>query len=151
MFDERFTPPRADLRGGSQSEDSFAISRSIFTPSVTLCLFARNSEVVKGLTTRKVLTHLHRLCSELLPEALKSVGSRFPDISFSPSILRCGREMGGRCQTLRHETRYDQVSRELASIFADRFIRLYAQMPRRWNWKTWAQGVIGTGVWSLEC
>ena len=35
-----FTPPRAALRGGNQSDDSFAISRRIFVPSVALCLLA---------------------------------------------------------------------------------------------------------------
>ena len=37
------TPPRADLRGGNQSDDSFAISRRIFATSTTLCLFAGRS------------------------------------------------------------------------------------------------------------
>jgi hypothetical protein len=35
-----FTPPRAALRGGNQSDDSFAISRRIFTPSVAFRLLA---------------------------------------------------------------------------------------------------------------
>ena len=76
-----FTPPRADLRGGSQSEDSLAILRSIFfTLSTTLCLFAGSHRAVKGFSASEVLIHSHRLGSELPPEALESVGGRFPDI-----------------------------------------------------------------------
>ena len=49
------TPPRADLRGGNQSADSFAISRRIFMPSVTLCFFTKSHRVVRGLIEQKVL------------------------------------------------------------------------------------------------
>ena len=34
------TPPRADLRGGNQSDDSFATSKSILMPLTALCTFA---------------------------------------------------------------------------------------------------------------
>jgi len=33
------THPRADLSGGNASDDSFAMSRRILTPLVTLCAF----------------------------------------------------------------------------------------------------------------
>jgi len=48
------TPPRADLRGGNQSDDSFATSRRILAPSTVLRLFAVNRqgpETVKGACT----------------------------------------------------------------------------------------------------
>ena len=48
------TPPRADLRGGSQSEDSFEISRRIFTQSVILCPFAESRRAANELIARKV-------------------------------------------------------------------------------------------------
>ena len=34
------TPPRADLRGGHQSDDSFAMSKSIVKMSTALCTFS---------------------------------------------------------------------------------------------------------------
>jgi len=43
-----FTPPRADLRGGNQSEDSFATSRRIFKAFPVLCLFAGGFRAVRG-------------------------------------------------------------------------------------------------------
>ena len=49
-----FTPPRADLRGGNQSEDSFAISRRIFAPPTTLCLFAVRFEQSRVYSTEGV-------------------------------------------------------------------------------------------------
>ena len=52
------TPPRADLRGGSQSEDSFEISRRIFTQSVILCLFAESRWATNELAAQKALDPL---------------------------------------------------------------------------------------------
>ena len=43
------TPPRADLRGENQSEDSFAISSRIFKAFPVLCLLARSFRAVKGV------------------------------------------------------------------------------------------------------
>ena len=70
-----FTPPRADFKGGKQSEDSPAISRSIFTPSTTLCLFA--SELSTGWLHERCWINPHRLGLEFLPETAESVGRRF--------------------------------------------------------------------------
>ena len=43
------TPPRADLRGGNQSADSFATSRRIRAPPATLCkLFAERSRAIQS-------------------------------------------------------------------------------------------------------
>jgi len=53
-----FTKPRADFKGGKQSEDSFATSRSTFTPSATLCLCAGSQRTVRWLIPRKVLNTL---------------------------------------------------------------------------------------------
>jgi hypothetical protein len=48
-----FTPPRAALRGGNQSDDSFAMSRRISTLPVALCLLAvkRQGIAVKNVTS----------------------------------------------------------------------------------------------------
>ena len=50
--------PRVDLRGLHQSEDSFTISRSIFTTSVILCLFAESHQAIKELSAPDVLNPL---------------------------------------------------------------------------------------------
>ena len=52
------TPPRADLRGGNQSDDSFATSRAIFTRFAILCLFAGRRRTIKELCARMVLNPL---------------------------------------------------------------------------------------------
>ena len=48
-----FTPPRADLRGGNQSAGSFIMSRRIFAQSASLCFFANNFQMIRGLTPRE--------------------------------------------------------------------------------------------------
>ena len=63
------TPPRADSRGGNQSEDSFEISKSIFTQSVILCLFAESQRAANELLHGRYWIHSHRVGFELLPEA----------------------------------------------------------------------------------
>ena len=52
------TPPRADLRGGNQSEDSFAMLEATFTASGILCLFAGNRRAFQRTGGRKVLNLL---------------------------------------------------------------------------------------------
>jgi len=37
-------PPKQDLRGGNQSDDSFAMSKTTFVASVSRCLFARGNQ-----------------------------------------------------------------------------------------------------------
>ena len=48
-----FTPPRVDLREGKQSADSFIMSRRIFAQSASLCFFANNFQMIRGLTPRE--------------------------------------------------------------------------------------------------
>lgn len=74
-----FTPPRADFKGGKQSEDAPAISRSIFTPSTTLCLFA--GELSTGWLHERRWINPHRLGLEFLPETAESVGRRFRNMA----------------------------------------------------------------------
>ena len=73
-----FTPPRADLRGGNQSEDSFAMSRRIFAPSATLVrLFAVRFERSKSLLDGRGRISSHRFGSPLLPAAPGPAKRRF--------------------------------------------------------------------------
>ena len=72
-----FTPPRAALRGGNQSEDSLAISRRIFKPSPVLCLFAGSHRLSVKEDPEKMIIHLHPLGPGLLPGVAETVGRRF--------------------------------------------------------------------------
>ena len=53
-----FTPPRAALRGGNQSADSFAISRRISAQPMTLCFFAGKSKIINMLTVQTRMDEL---------------------------------------------------------------------------------------------
>ena len=49
-------PPKHDLRGGNQSDDSFAISRTIFVASMSRCFFTVESHEILNETTASIRT-----------------------------------------------------------------------------------------------
>jgi len=106
------TPPRADLRGGNQSADSFATSRSIFTPSTTLCFFARRVQAVNGLAWYMV--------NEYTYSDLNQGHSRGPrdllDVAFETWFCfreRLQAQLGKRLEVVVHEAR---AIRALSSV-----------------------------------
>ena len=89
-----FTPPRADLRGGNQSADSFATSGRIFALSTTLCFFARRFRAVGGLAPDRRRSYSHRLESKLLPQPPELFSRSFRNMASLRGVRECGRERG---------------------------------------------------------
>ena len=48
--------PKHDLRGGNASDDSFAMSKSVFAPSMNRCFFAAGSYEVWTMIIARIRT-----------------------------------------------------------------------------------------------